>query len=112
MKKAIFSLILLSYSIYAELTISQIEEMVRRIQSKRVSNYEIDFLKIPSPLEGIRKVVEENLTKTVLVDNVKDISFTLNAIINDRAYINGKWRKRGDKIQGFALRRILNDYVV
>jgi hypothetical protein len=112
MKKLLLSLTILSYPAIAELTVSQIEEMVKRIQSKRVSEYEIDFLKIPSPLEGVKKVVEENLTKTVLLDNVADISFTLHAIMNDKAYVNEKWHNRGDKIQGFTLREIFDDHVV
>jgi hypothetical protein len=112
MKKVVAYLILVSYPIFAELTVSQIEDMVKRIQSKRVSEYDIDFLKIPSPLDGIAKVQEDNKTKTVLLDSVKEVKFTLNAIINKQAYINGKWYKRGDKIHRFVLREVFNNYVI
>lgn len=102
---------ILSYPLLAELTVSQIEEMVKRIQSKRVSEYEIDFLKIPSPLDGIKKIVDKNITKTVLLERTQDINFVLNAIVNNHAYINGKWYKKGESIQGFVLREIFPDHV-
>jgi hypothetical protein len=112
MKKFLIAFALFAYPLFAELTVSQIEEMVKRIQSKRVSEYEIDFLKIPSPLDGISKVVDKNVTKTVLLESTKDINFVLNAIVNDNAYINGKWYKKGDVIQGFTLREIFDDHVI
>ena len=110
--KKLLLIAILSYPIFAELTVSQIEEMVKRIQSKRVSEYEIDFLKIPSPLDGIKKVVENNQSKTLLLDNTQDINFTLNAIVNDNVYINGKWYKKGDRIHGLVIREIYDDHVV
>ncbi len=111
--KKLMIILALSYPIFAELTVSQIEEMVKRIQSKRVSEYEIDFLKIPSPLEGIKKVVGKNINKTVLVGNdIKNINFTLNAIVNDNVYINGKWYKKGDTILGFKIEDVLDDHIV
>ena len=111
MKKLII-ILTLSYPIFAELTVSQIEEMVKRIQSKRVSEYEIDFLKIPSPLEGIKKVIDNNKTKTVLVETVENVNFVLNAIVNDNVYINGKWYKKGDTIHGFVIREVYDDHIV
>ncbi len=85
MTRLILFLLILSHPIFAELTVSQIEDMVKKIQNKRVSEYEIDFLEIPSPLEGIKNVVENDKSKTVLLDSIKDVSFSLNAIINDHA---------------------------
>jgi len=110
--KKLMIILALSYPIFAELTVSQIEEMVKRIQSKRVSEYEIDFLKIPSPLEGIKKVIDNNKTKTVLVETVENVNFVLNAIVNDNVYINGKWYKKGDTIHGFVIREVYDDHIV
>ena len=37
---------------------------------------------------------------------------TLKAIINNSAYIDGKWRKLGDDINGYKVVKIYDDYVI
>jgi hypothetical protein len=95
--------------LHAELSVQNIEKMVEDIKAKRTSMMN-EKTKIVSPFILIRN--ENNSTvKTFKPATVRLTHFTLGAIVNDAAYINGNWFRRGDKIEGFSIESISTDRV-
>jgi len=103
-------LLLFSIPLQAELSVQNIEKMVKDIKAKRASKMTSEH-KIPSPFITVRQ--EENSTINVLAPAQPErISFVLGAIVNQSAFINGTWYKTGDKIGDFRLKTIMDDHVV
>ncbi|WP_456433457.1 hypothetical protein [Nitratifractor sp.] len=95
----------------AELDVKTIHHMVEKIKSKRTSTHHVDFSKTPSPFVFVVHR-EENSTKPKIVIPDRIVSFRLGAVVNDRAYINGKWLKVGDTIEGYKVDSVDNRSVV
>ena len=100
---ATFSLVLM-ISLNAEFSVEQINNMVTKIQQKRVSKMNIDYRSVPSPFIVIKK--DEDSNKTVAMSPKKQMSFDLSAIINHSAFINGKWYKVGDSMNDYNITKI------
>ena len=109
MKRVIVISISLMVCLNAEFSMEQIDNMVLKIQQKRVSKMDIDYKSVPSPFIIIKK--DEDTKKTVVSTPEKKISFNLSAIINDTAFINGKWYKKGDVIGGYNITEITDTKV-
>jgi len=105
---AISSIITVS-TLYAELSVEQINNMVEKIQKKRKTKIDIDYRNVSTPFIIIKHSKEND--KTIITTPVKKVSFHLRAIINDSANINGKWYYVGDKINGYTITEI-HDRVV
>ena len=79
-------------------------------------NRMIDSIKKPRPglpLEGLsleqspfKPHMEEFNTTALVAEKVQEKVFILNAIMNHRAYIDGKWYKKDDEIADYVLRFI------
>ena len=95
------SSIIMFSSLYAELSVEQINKMVEKIQQKRETKNDIDYKNIITPFVIIKQSKESN--ETVITTPAKKISFHLNAIINNSANINGKWYYLGDKLNGYTI---------
>ncbi len=104
MKKLIIFTLLLSLSCNAELSIGQIDNMVLKIQKKRVSKMDIDYKTVPSPFIVIKKDKDSNTT--IVKSPTHKISFDLSAIINNSAFINGRWYKVGDMMNDYNVTNI------
>jgi hypothetical protein len=76
----------------------------------------IDSIKKPRPglpLEGLSlelspfkpHIIELNTTASI-TEKVQEKVFVLNAIMNHRAYIDGKWYKKDDEVADYVLRFI------
>ncbi len=61
---------------------------------------------------AIKKKKIENEKKALHVRTKKSDNFNLVAIINKKAFINGKWYKEGDRIGKFKIKLIKKDGVV
>jgi len=61
------------------------------------------------PFQKAKKLMKD---KSKVVKNMKRFDLKLYAIYNNRAYINGKFYKIGDKVAGFKVIKISNKYVV
>ena len=102
------------YSIVAivSLNADTIDEIVSKINSKRDTSIPKEKLvTITSPMPKLI-VVENNSTdgnKTVVKSKV-DV-FKLTAIMNNSAYINGKWVKVGDRVGTYKLVDVMDDSV-
>jgi len=87
-----------------EFSAEDIERMVEKIQLKRVSKIDIDFAKISSPFAKV--VQETNSTAPKIVEPEEKVELKLGAIMNDAAYINGKWLHVGDIIEQYKVESI------
>ncbi|WP_457605829.1 hypothetical protein [Nitratifractor sp.] len=94
----------------AELDAKKIEMMVKQIQNKRTSQRKIDFDNIPSPFVVIVPRDENRSAQIVTPEDV--VTFTLAAIVNGKAHINGRWVREGDTIQGFKVEQVGDGEVV
>jgi hypothetical protein len=104
------TLLLLLYPLQAELTVKNIDEMVRQIQGKRQSKVKVDFEKVTSPFASI---VQEDVNATPILQTARQqVNFQLNAIVNDKAQINDRWVQVGDIVQGYKVDEIAEDHVV
>jgi len=103
MKKTVTMVTLLSYTLYSgSLSSEQITSMVSKIKKERVG---ISIFKLETTLNPFVLVVpkkEENLSKEVVVPVIKKIViepvYELEAVLNNVAFINKKWYKRGSKL--------------
>ncbi len=104
MKKLALFTIATVISLNAELSMEQIDNMVMKIQQKRVSKMNIDYKVVPSPFIIIKKDSDTN--DTIVTTPTKKVSFELSAIINNSAHINGKWYKVGDSMNDYNVTEI------
>ena len=101
MKKLILSGLLFSVWLYADLSVSQIENMVKRIHEKRVG---FDLETLESTKNPFVKLEEENNVTTYVIPKVQEeIKVSLHAIMGGKAYINDAWADVNDSIMGYTL---------
>jgi hypothetical protein len=104
MKNIILIVSLLTASLYADLTVNQIENMIVKIHEKRVG-YDLDTLE--STKNPFVVLEEENNVTTFVVKEVKeDVKISLHSIIGDKAYINDGWKDINDTVMGYTLKYI------
>ncbi|WP_456428420.1 hypothetical protein [Nitratifractor sp.] len=108
---SVFLLFAISLPIQAELSVKRIGMMVEKIQSKRIGKHSIDFIKVPSVFVVIPS--EENRSKRPMIRMPSETTrLVLKAIVNDRAFINGKWVGLGDKVLGYRVEKIEDNKVL
>jgi len=101
MKKLILSGLLFSVWLYADLSVSQIENMVKSIHEKRVG---FDLETLESTKNPFVKLEEENNVTTYVIPKVQEeIKVSLHAIMGGKAYINDAWADVNDSIMGYTL---------
>jgi len=104
MKNIVFISMLITSSIYADLSTDQIRDMVKKIHDKR-EGISLDTLKYTK--EPFVKLMEENnITTFAIPIEKKDTKLYLNAILNKSAYINGEWKGLDDNINGYVVKYI------
>ena len=99
MKKISIISILLSSILFAgSLSSEEITNMITKIKEERVgiSLAKLEMTENPFIIHKQKKVVQ-NVEKTV-EEVKKEVEYTLHAILNHAAFINGKWYKQGDKL--------------
>ena len=88
-----------------ELSVKEMEHMVEKIKQRRpgVNLEDLDAMKTPF----VKKVQEQNETTGEVLPHAEkknDLSvIEVSAIINKKAFVNGRWIKEGDKVQGFEV---------
>ena len=118
MKKLLLGLSALTallHPVKAELDVPQIDEMIDKIQKKRVSNVGVDFQKVPSPFVVVK--IDKDNNKTVLSSPEEKIRMKAYAIIDDgtaesSVNINGRWLRIKDKINGYTVVEIKDNKTV
>jgi len=102
------------YSIALSITVlfaDEIDDMISKINSHRVSKIsKKELTSINSPMPKV--IIETNNTKegNFTVAKVED-DFSLTAIMNNSANINGRWVKIGEKVGNFKLVDIMDDSI-
>jgi len=95
--------------VLADLSIKNIETMVHDIRAKRKGRV-ADHRLSSSPFVVIKH--DQNTTQKSAQTVAKSkVSFSLGAIVNNTAFINGSWYKQGDNISGFDVASVASDRV-
>ena len=104
MKKILIIMSLLYVSLYADLTVAQIENMISKIHLKRegVKLETLEATKEPF----VRRSEEDNVSKIVIHGKREEADLTLHAIVNGKAYINDEWKAIDDTIMAYTLKYV------
>ncbi len=104
MKKILFIISLLTLSLYADLSVEQIQEMISKIHEKRkgVQLETLEGTKEPF----VRLQEENNVTTFVIPVEEETVKLSLHAIMNGKAYINEAWKDGNDTIMGYTLKYV------
>ncbi|WP_415407693.1 hypothetical protein ACLHDG_03955 [Sulfurovum sp. CS9] len=104
MKKTLFIVSLLTVSLYADLSVKQIQEMVSMIHEKREGIKLETLEETKEPF--VRLEEENNITTFVIPVQAEEAKLALHAIMNGKAYINESWQGVDDTIMGYTLKYV------
>ncbi len=104
MKKILFIITWLTVSLYADLSVEQIQQMINKIHEKRegVKLETLETTKEPF----VRLQEENNITTFVIPVKAEEAKLSLHAIVNGKAYINDEWKAIDDAIMGYTLKYV------
>jgi len=109
MKKIFILFALLSSLLCASsLSPAEITEMISKIKEERVGISINELENTPSPFIIVKPKKEENLTKEKeVIVAIKEVyvepTYSLDAILNHKAFINNKWYKKGSKLDQYKI---------
>ena len=90
----------------------EIDKIISKINSKREGSLPKQELKnITSPMPKLIVIDNNSSDNNKSVVRAKEESFNLTAILNNNAFINGKWYQVGDRVGTFKLVDIMDDSV-
>ncbi len=109
MKKIFIYFMLLTF-VNADLTLKEIQNMIRKIHEKREGVKLSTLETTKEPFVRLEEN-ENNITTFVIPRKEKKIDFTdaklsLKAVVNGKAYINDSWIRVDEKILGYTLKYI------
>jgi uncharacterized protein YxeA len=104
MKKILFIISFLTVSIYADLSMIQIEKMIAQIHEKREGVKLETLEKTKEPFTRVKE--ENNITTYVIPEKEETVKLSLHAIMNGKAYINNTWKSVGDTMMGYTLKYV------
>lgn len=109
MRKTVLILVFVPLLVPADLSVSQIKNMVSKIHQKRegISLATLETTKAP-----FVKVVKENNVMVIETPKIEEVSFTLHAILNGKAYINDSWKSVDENVTGYTVKYIGSKGVV
>ena len=104
MKKLLIVLILLISVMHADLSVSQIRDMVTKIHKQREG---IKLETLEGTKEPFTRLQEENnITTFVIPEKKEETKMVLHAILNGKAYINDEWKSLESIVGGYTLKYI------
>ncbi len=104
MKNTIFIVLVFTASLYADLSVDQIEQMIAKIHEKRPgANLEI-LEGTKQPFVSVSK--ENNVTAFVAPVKSEELKISLHAIMSGKAYINDAWKAIDDTVMGYTLKYV------
>lgn len=104
MKNILLILTICTVSLYSDLSMDQIRDMVMKIHEQREGIKLENLQNTKEPF--VRLAEENNITTFVIPVKEEETKLTLHAILNGKVYINNTWKKVGDDIGGFSLKFI------
>jgi hypothetical protein len=113
--KMITLYILLSLSLCAtSLSHKEISKMVSKIKKERTGIDLSTLDKTPNPFPIMEKIAEKEIQVEKKAEVLKKIvvNHQLTAILNHRAFIDGKWYKVGERVGAYKLIHIDKDKVI
>ncbi len=102
MKKIVISFVIMSTIAFSSAITDNIDDMVDKIRERRVGIDMKELSSTPDPFVMVSKV---DVTK-VVAPRKKDENIELAGIVNQKAFLNGKWCKVGDEVGGYTLNYI------
>ncbi len=104
-KLLLIFLIAMTYNAYADLSVEQVQEMVRKIHEKR-EGVKLDTLN--ETKEPFVRLEEKGDVSVFVIPKVvkEKVKLKLHAIVNGKAYINDRWLDEGESILGYELKYI------
>jgi frataxin-like iron-binding protein CyaY len=96
-------------ALYADFSVKQIEDMVRKIDEKR-QGVKLDTLE--STKDPFIRLKQENNTTIVATFDQKEEQLSLHAILNGKAFINDTWLSPNEMILGYTLKYVGDKGVV
>jgi len=107
MRRLLLILILSIYGYSNSLSYDEIAQMVEKIKQKREGIGVEQLNGTPNPFTIVKKVVKKvkrvKKKKRSKIVKVVEPTYTLTAIFNSKAFINGKWYKLRDKIGDYRV---------
>ena len=104
MKNTIFIVLVFTASLYADLSVQQIEKMISKIHEKRPgANLEV-LEATKEPFVRLKK--ENDVAVFVIPEKSEEVKISLHAIMNGKAYINDSWRSIEDMVMGYTLKYV------
>jgi len=104
MKKSIIFTILSSLLLSGtNVSVEDIKMMVQKIRDKRVGIDMSQLQYTENPFVSVVKGGDKNTTKMVFKPKRIEIQLSLDAIMNQRAKINGEWKKLGDMVSDYNI---------
>ncbi len=101
MKKNIIFLLLLTTALFAEISLQEIDMMIDKIKKPRDGILLEALSQTPDPFKQQIVLGEGNTTETII--SKKDKDFSLNAIMNGKAFIDGEWRIKDDVVSDYTV---------
>lgn len=105
--KTIFLILLsMTATVYADLSVNQIQEMINKIHEKREG---VELVTLESTKEPFVRLETDSNSSTFVIPTASksaEAKIVLHAIVNGRAYINDEWLKLDDNILGYKLKFI------
>lgn len=109
MKRYLISIAMITTAVYSGAGTEEIDRMVDQIQKPREGIAQKELSLGSDPFIVFKR--DENVTKIIVPAKAEE-KLVLNGIVNDKAYINGKWYKEGDEISGYTLKYVGDKGVV
>ena len=107
MKNILMIVSLLTASLYADLSVEQIENMVKKIHEKRVGFDLKTLANTKDPfVVTLEEEKEEELPAYIAPKKSMNTHISLHAIMGGKAYINSGWKDINDTVLGYTLKYI------
>ncbi len=92
--------ICLTMPLAADLSIGEMEKMVEKIKAKRTGIKRDTAREFISPFV----LIQQDKNSTVIEQPKSSaVEFVLGGLINDKAYLNSRWVKKGDTVEGYEV---------
>ena len=106
MKNILMIVSLLTASLYADLSVAEIENMVKKIHEKR-PGFDLKTLSMTKdPFVVTIEEKEEELPVYIAPEKSRNGNISLHAIMGGKAYINNGWRDINDTVLGYTLKYV------
>jgi len=101
MKNLLIGFMAISTLAFSSSPTDQIDKMVEEIKKPRKGVAMSELMTTPDPFVVLKR--DDNSTGQIAAPQKKEEKLTLGGIMNEKAFINGKWLKIGEEIYGYKL---------